>query len=123
MTYTLITCEGENNQRSQRNPSPQMIDQAISALIPKEYHYAILEANPFIDNCPYIQTLIERNGKHEGLYLVEARYLFDGDLRHYRKFLKSVAEVKSIFQLFADGIAPNAAGWEDISRQFTAKTA
>ena len=123
MAFTLIVNEGKHPERSQANPSPTMIDQAIDHLRPEVNHYAILETEPPIDKCIYIQTLIERSGSHKGLYLVEIRFTFQNDFKQYRKHIRDASEVKRLFRMFSRGAVPNAAGWEDISRQFTAKTA
>lgn len=120
MTYTMTVCEGENNERSVLNPSPAIIDRAIDDLIPAMYHFVILEAEPSIENCAYIQTLIERDGKSKGLYLVEARYKFSIGFNHYKKYIGDPNEVKNLFRGFADGAPPNVAGWDDITDNLAA---
>lgn len=67
MAYTSEVCKGENNAHSFRNPSPEMIDQAIDALIPVICHFAILEADPPIEKYAYVQALVEREGVFIGL--------------------------------------------------------
>lgn len=120
MTYTLKVCNGGNNAKSYQNPPTSAIDRAIDDLVPAIYHFAILEAEPAVEKYAYIQTLIECEGRFKGQYLVEARYLFAGDFKHYRTRTKDAAEVKSVFQKFAEGIAPNVTGWEDITAKLVA---
>ncbi len=123
MAYTLVVCEGENNARTLRNPIPEKISRAIDDLIPAPYHFVILEAEPALEKCTYIQTLIEHEGKAKGQYLVEARYKFNGGFMHYRKHIRDSGEVKRFFRKFAEGIAPNTAGWEDITEKLVPATA
>lgn len=115
MTHTLEVCEGENNARHLKNPSPGVIDQAIGGLIPAMYHFVIFESEPAIEDCFYMQTLILDEGERKGQYMVEARYIFAESFRHYRKFMKDAAEVKKLFRAFAEGSPPNVAGWEDVT--------
>lgn len=123
MAYTMKVCEGANNSRSFQGPLPETIDQALDDLVPAMYHYVILEAKPPQDDCAYVQTLIEYEGKNKGRYLVETRYIFPGSFRHYRKHVADVGEVKMLFRKFAEGTAPNVAGWEDITERMDAVTA
>lgn len=122
MPHTLEVWSGENNKRSSRNPSPEVIGRAIDALTPAQYHFVILEAEPHIEQCAYVQSLIEREGKNKGRYLVEARYVFDGRFNHYGKHVDEAGEVKALFRRFAEGIAPNVAGWNDITGKVSAAT-
>lgn len=117
MSYTMVICEGKNNSKSFQNPSSKVIEQAIGALIPAEYRFVILEADPPVEKCAYVQTLIEREGRFKGQYLVEARYEFAGYFKHYRTHSRDAGEVKRLFQKFADGVAPNVAGWDDFSER------
>ncbi len=65
----------------------------------------------------------EYEGKGKGHYLIEARYKFAGDFRHYGKHTKDAAEVKRIFRKFAEGVSPNTPGWDDITERMDAVTA
>lgn len=121
MAYTLIVCEGENNERTLENPQPAAIDQAIDDLVPAKFHFVIVELDPPTEQCVYMQTLIEREGRFGGLYLVEVRYKFTGFFRHYRMHTRDAAEVKEMFRRFAQGLAPNTADWEDITEKLIAK--
>lgn len=123
MAYTMRVCKGENTERSVRGPSPAAIDQAIDGLIPEMFHYAVLEADPPLENCIYIQTLIEREGRAKGCYLIEARYVFDDRFQHYRKHARDAGEVKRLFRAFTEDVAPNTAGWEEITERMHAVTA
>lgn len=120
MSYTLIVCEGEHNERLLQKPTPKMIAQAIDDLTPAMYHFVILEAKPAIGKCAYMQTLIMDKGKAKGKYLVEARYNFPEGFKHYRKYVEDAGEVKILFRAFADGVAPNTAGWDDITDRMIA---
>jgi hypothetical protein len=113
-------CEGEYNERSFQSPSAKVIDQAIDGLIPAMFHFAILEATPPLDNCAYVQTLILDSGKAKGQYLVEARYKFPEGIRHYKTRMRDAGEVKRMFRKFAEDVAPNVAGWEDITGKLDA---
>ena len=55
--------------------------------------------------------------------VIEARYITNGKITHYKTYAPDSGEGKRLFGEFVKGKAPNTAGWEDISRQFTAKTA
>lgn len=116
MSHTLKICKGEG-ERSFHNPSSKALNQAIDALKPVANYYAVLESNPPVEKCAYVQALIEREGKYKGRYLVEARYLFPGYFKHYRMHTKDVGEMKRVFEKFAGGTAPNVAGWEDFSER------
>lgn len=122
MAYVLETCAGEGSERSFPNPTARMIDQAISDLVPEIYHYAILEVEPAIEKCAYVQTLIERDGKAKGLYLVETRFKFVDSFRHYRTLLNDADEVKRLFRKFAEGVVPSVAGWDDITGKMMTAT-
>lgn len=120
MGYIMKICKGENNEQSFQKPSPAAIDRAIDDLIPAIYHFVILEVEPPIEKCSYVQALIEREGKAKGRYLIETRYKFTTDTKHYRKHVADAGEVKELFRGFAQGVAPNVAGWDDITAKLTA---
>ena len=117
MTYNMAICSGENNERIYQNPSPKAIDRAIDDLTPAQFHFVTLEAKPPVERCAYIQTLIEHEGRMQGRYLLEARYAFDGQFRHYKTHTADASEVKKAFRNYAEGVPPNTAGWEDITRE------
>lgn len=119
MPNTLVVCEGECNERSVLNPSSDTIDLAIDGLIPAIYHFVVLEADPPIEKCAYVQSLIERDGKAKGQYLVEVRYKFVSGFKHYRKHVSNAGEVKRMFRAFVKGVAPNVAGWDDITGEIS----
>jgi hypothetical protein len=123
MAHTLTVCEGEYQEWSYQSPSSATIDKAINGLIPAMFHFAILEAVPPLDNCAYVQTLILDSGKAKGQYLVEARYKFPEGVRHYKTRIRDADEVKRVFRKFAEGVAPNVAGWRDITEKMIAATA
>lgn len=120
MTYTLTVCEGENNERTIRNPSKEAIGRAVDDLVPTMFHFVILEADPPLEKCAYVQTLVEAGGNAKGRYLVEARYKFAEGFKHYRKWVDDAGEVKTMFREFAGGVAPNTAGWDDITEKLNA---
>ena len=121
MTYTLKKCLGEGNQQSQQNPTPTMINQAIDRLIPVKFYHVILDADPAIGDCIYIQTRILEGGPKRGWYLIEARYVINGKTSHYKTYSPMSGEVKRLFGEFEKGKAPNTAGWIDISGQFASE--
>ena len=119
MTCTLTVCEGENNERTISNPSLKMIKMAIDDLIPEIFHFVILEADPPVEDCVYMQARIPGYGKMKGRYLVEARFTLANGPKHYRKHVEDADGVKGVFQAFARGVAPDIAGWDDITGKVT----
>lgn len=115
MTSILTVCKGEGNSRLIRNPKAKLISQAVDDLVPEEYYFVILETEPPVEECAYVQVLIEREGKYSGQYLMEARYIIDGKSKHYGRHFGDAKKVKTIFQSYADGVAPNVAGWDDVT--------
>lgn len=104
------------------NPSPEMIDQAIDELIPVKFHFVVLEYDEPVQNCLYVQTLIENDNTPEIQYLLETRFVHDDDsFTHYQTFTTDEDELKRIFRMFALGVIPKTEGWKDITEDLLEK--
>ena len=127
MSYRMKLCLGES--REIENPSPEDIDRAIDELRPIKDNFAILESDPLIKNCEFIQTLIEQSNDSDGVfqddeivYLVEVQFKYSknkriekGKFNQYAFHTSDVEKVKRMFRMFSLGVIPDVTGWKDIT--------
>lgn len=116
MNYTMKVCMGGSNQKNIQNISPEMIEIAIDNLIPVKYHFVILEAEEPIQNCEFIQTLMEVDNAGKIRYLVETCFLLDENKIMFSCYTKKSDEVKNIFKQYMLGIIPDITHWKDITK-------
>ena len=130
MSYRMRICL--NNSWEIENPSPEVIDRAIEELRPIQDNFVILIADPRIENCDCIQTLIKRGNDPDGVfksdelvYLVEVQFVYSkefekGQFNQYSFHTSDMEEVKRIFRMFALGVIPDISGWKDITADVAA---
>jgi len=112
-------------KRELYDPSPEEIDRAINELIPAPYHFVFMQSKARVENCDYIQTIIDDD--HETLirYCVEVRFQYTdnypGDHKQCQLMTTDADNVKKMFRMFALGIVPNVDGWTDITEELAEK--
>lgn len=77
-----------------------------------KFHIVILEANPMIDNCPFIQV-----ARGEGVYIVEIQYNKDGALQQFRKETDDIEACQSFFLDYFSEKLPEQEGWQDVTAE------
>ena len=115
MNCTLIYCD--NEKETIKNPSPEEIETAIDNLIPVIYRFVILKSEEPVQNCIFIQTLIVRNKAPELKYTVEVRFQYEDSFKQLQQYTTDVNELKKMFRMFALGIIPDTADWNDITEE------
>ena len=99
-----------------QNISPEMIEFAIDNLIPVKYHFVILEAEEPIQNCQFVQTLMECSNTGKIKYWIEVSFLLDKNQTMFGYHTRKSAVVKNIFRQYLFGIIPDIAHWKDITK-------
>ena len=132
MSNTL--CVSLGNSYHVENPSPEEIDWAIGELRPIKGNHVILGVNPRIENCEFLQTLIEYENDPDGFFtddelvflvqvqhkFVQSKVLEKGGFKQYSFHTSDMDEVKRMFRMFALGVVPSVAGWKDITNELNA---
>ena len=117
--FDLKVCRGGKIETI-TNPSPEMIEQTIDDLIPVRDHFVILESTPQLNDCVWIQTIIEWDDKPLINYSVEAHFKHGKKLAYYRRFTTDAEWLKKLFRMFALEVIPDIEGWEDVTNEVIA---
>jgi len=122
MEFILTVNRGLNKQQVFIDPSPEIIEEAIDGIIPADFYFAILEKSERpVDDFWYIQAAMFPCGYdaedeyYEAGYYAEINYLNAGGFEHYRLESSDAGEVKRLFSMFSQGVAPDISNWVNIT--------